>query len=208
MGPAPWMPPTNPRSQAGGANNSGCPEMVFQMMFFRWHTHEIRVLYLWILQPPIDFFNQLNLIYGSLVGICTASTCATMSAGKRHEYRWADDVSTAKPVRLSAPEYMDRLLSWVQSLLASDTIFPIGLETEYPPDFFDIVCRIFRRLLRIYAHVYRDHLELLTGLNERCHLDACLGHFLLFAIEFRLIDTRELSPLVKVIRSMAANSTS
>ena len=34
---------------------------------------------------------------------------------RQFEYLWADGVRVKKPVRLSAPEYVDRLFDWVES---------------------------------------------------------------------------------------------
>ena len=42
----------------------------------------------------------------------------------QYEYLWADGVKYKKPVRLSAPEYVDKLFDWVEAQvrqLAGDT---------------------------------------------------------------------------------------
>ena len=31
----------------------------------------------------VDFFNQINLLYGAITDICTAQSCAVMSAGTK-----------------------------------------------------------------------------------------------------------------------------
>lgn len=33
----------------------------------------------------------------------------------QYEYLWADGVKYKKPVRLSAPEYVDKLFDWVEA---------------------------------------------------------------------------------------------
>lgn len=38
----------------------------------------------------VDFFNRINLIYGTVSEYCTEATCPTMSGGSRYEYLWAD----------------------------------------------------------------------------------------------------------------------
>lgn len=38
----------------------------------------------------VDFFNRINLIYGTISEYCTEQTCPTMSGGPRFEYLWAD----------------------------------------------------------------------------------------------------------------------
>lgn len=40
---------------------------------------------------------------------------ATAAAALQYEYLWADGVKYKKPVRLSAPEYVDKLFDWVEA---------------------------------------------------------------------------------------------
>lgn len=47
-----------------------------------------------------------------------------MSAGARFEYHWQDGVNFKKPTKVSAPEYVDYLMDWVQKQLDDDAIFP------------------------------------------------------------------------------------
>lgn len=47
-----------------------------------------------------------------------------MSAGPNYEYLWADGEKIKKPIKCSAPEYMDYLMSWVQGIIDDENIFP------------------------------------------------------------------------------------
>ena len=38
----------------------------------------------------MDFFNEISLLYGTLVQFCTEESCPVMSAGAKYEYLWAD----------------------------------------------------------------------------------------------------------------------
>ena len=38
-----------------------------------------------IAPPAVDFFNQINMLYGTLFELCTSETCPTMSAGPKYE---------------------------------------------------------------------------------------------------------------------------
>jgi len=71
----------------------------------------------WLAVNTVDFFNQINLLYGSITEFCTPQTCAVMSAGPKYEYLWADGEKIKKPIKVSAPEYIDYLMTWVQSIL-------------------------------------------------------------------------------------------
>src|SRR3989338_2201666 len=67
----------------------------------------------WLAANTVDFFNQINLLYGSITEFCTNQTCPVMSAGHKYEYHWASE-KVKKPIRVSAPEYVDLLMEWVQ----------------------------------------------------------------------------------------------
>merc|ERR1711879_207824 len=64
----------------------------------------------WLAVNTVDFFNQINLLYGSVSEYCTDASCAVMSAGPKYKYWWADGEKIKKPIKCSAPEYMDYLM--------------------------------------------------------------------------------------------------
>lgn len=42
----------------------------------------------------------------------------------RYEYLWMDGEEVKKPIKCSAPEYVDYLMTWVQGKLDNEQIFP------------------------------------------------------------------------------------
>ena len=42
----------------------------------------------------------------------------------RYEYHWADGTTVKKPIKCSAPKYIDYLMTWVQEQLDDEAIFP------------------------------------------------------------------------------------
>lgn len=54
----------------------------------------------WLAVHTVDFYNQINLLYGSITDWCTKATCPIMSAGSKYEYHWADGVKVKTPVAL------------------------------------------------------------------------------------------------------------
>ena len=38
----------------------------------------------------VDFFNQINMLYGTITEFCTEEKCPIMSASAKYEYKWAD----------------------------------------------------------------------------------------------------------------------
>ena len=57
----------------------------------------------WIAVNVVDFFNRINIIYGTVCDICTDKSCPLMSGGPKFEYYWADETQK-KPLALSAPQ--------------------------------------------------------------------------------------------------------
>uniref|UniRef100_A0A7S4U8T7 Uncharacterized protein n=1 Tax=Paramoeba aestuarina TaxID=180227 RepID=A0A7S4U8T7_9EUKA len=153
----------------------------------------------WLAVNTVDFFNQVNLLYGSISEFCTEQSCPIMSAGPKYEYHWADGVEVKKPLKCSAPEYVDRLMRWIQDQLDNEKIFPSTVDIPFPKEFKLYVKNIFRRMFRVYAHIYHHHMEKINSLGEEAHLNTCFKHFYYFIEEFDLVDRREMAPLQDLI---------
>ena len=176
--------------------------------------------------PAVDFFNHLNMLYGTITEFCTPQEVRSRSMPAnprfaslnlpraltvpgdvcrpkvivrermhwrhsdrdiiRYEYLWEDGVKYKRPTKLSAPEYVDALMNWAQSLLDNEKYFPNQIGAEYwkpslrpfiallivsrlgipfPKDFRDTVRTIFRRLFRVYAHLYSNHFDQICALG-------------------------------------------
>lgn len=68
----------------------------------------------------MDFFNRINLIYGTVSEYCNETTCPTMSGGPRYEYLWADGETFKKPTPLPAPKYIEYLMDWTESQINNE----------------------------------------------------------------------------------------
>ena len=71
----------------------------------------------WLAVNTVDFFNELSMLYGTISEYCSKASCPVMQAGDSVKYLWADGVKIKKPIECSAPEYVDYLMSWVESQL-------------------------------------------------------------------------------------------
>ncbi|KAI8821068.1 Mob1/phocein [Fimicolochytrium jonesii] len=150
----------------------------------------------WIAVNTVDFYNQINLLYGCISEYCTRESCPSMTAGPRYEYLWADGITISKPIKCSASEYVEHLLAWVDTQLDDENTFPPT--DSFPPHFMPTVKKIFQRLFRFYAHAYHNHLKQLEEVGEDRHLNTCFKHFILFVTEYDLIDSKELQPLQSI----------
>ena len=43
---------------------------------------------------------------------------------QERNYHWADGTNIKKPIKCSAPKYIDYLMTWVQDQLDDETLFP------------------------------------------------------------------------------------
>merc|ERR1712070_267388 len=96
---------------------------------------------------------------------CTAHSCPKMTAGPNYEYKWADGVKYKNPTEVCAPDYVKLLMEWVQVQLDDERKFPTAPKVPFPEGFRDIVGNIFRRLFRVYAHIYFHHHERVVELT-------------------------------------------
>lgn len=81
----------------------------------------------WVAVHVVDFFNRINLIYGTISDYCTEQSCPIMSGGPKYEYRWQDEHKYRKPTALSAPQYMNLLMDWIEVQINNEDIFPTNV---------------------------------------------------------------------------------
>ncbi|NWW02019.1 MOB1A kinase, partial [Oreocharis arfaki] len=148
----------------------------------------------------------------------------------RYEYHWADGTNIKKPIKCSAPKYIDYLMTWVQDQLDDETLFPSKIGgcspvsqagpwrlshaltpaprclpgVPFPKNFMSVAKTILKRLFRVYAHIYHQHFDSVMRLQEEAHLNTSFKHFIFFVQEFNLIDRRELAPLHELIEKLGS----
>jgi len=152
----------------------------------------------WIAVNTVHFYNAANMIYGTCAEFCTNETCKQMSAG-RNEYLWKDEKNYKKPTKVSAPEYIDLLLNWVNEQISDPALFPIDENAKFPKNFMPKVKDIYKRLFRLYAHIYYSHFDKIDKIGAKAHLNTCFKHFVFFILEFKLVDDKDLAPLKNFI---------
>ncbi|RKP31939.1 hypothetical protein METBISCDRAFT_12964 [Metschnikowia bicuspidata] len=163
----------------------------------------------WLAVHVVDFYNQINMLYGTITEFCSPQTCPRMIATEEYEYLWQDTsamgiggITLKKPVSLPACEYVENLMNWIQNFFDNDNIFPSKIGAPFPQQFPSLVKTIFKRLLRIYAHIYCHHFHEISELGLQSHLNTSLKHYVLFSNEFELISRRDYGPLEDLIQTM------
>ena len=82
------------------------------------------------------------MLYGTITDFCTEDQCPIMSAGPKYEYHWADGQTVKKPIKCSAPKYIDFLMTWVQDQLDDESLFPSKIGVPFPKNFMLIGTKI------------------------------------------------------------------
>lgn len=77
-------------------------------------------------------------------------------------------------------------MSWTQSLIDNESIFPSRIGAPFPKTFQSTIKQMFKRLYRVYAHIYCHHYPLIQHLGLEPHLNTSFKHYVLFVDEFGL----------------------
>ena len=149
---------------------------------------------------------QVNMLYATLADFCTDESCPSMSAGPKYKYFWSD--GQRKPEDVSASRYVFSLMEWIQGQLDDEAVFPTKPNNPFPKSFRATVNSIFRRLFRVFAHIYHHHVEHVQALDISVHLNTSFRHFIYFVLEFQLIERKELAPLSELIASFTESKPS
>lgn len=153
----------------------------------------------WLAVSVVDFFNQLSCLFAPVSEHCTPQSCPEMTAGPGYKYYWQDSDRYKKPTMLPAPEYITNVMLMTESYINNEKYFPSDPSVPFPSDFKKIVENIFRRLFRIYAHIYHHHRDDIRAIGAEAHLNTSFRHFMFFTQEFKLIPEDQLAPLKEII---------
>jgi MOB kinase activator 1 len=152
-----------------------------------------------------EFYNETLLLFSLIEDELTPEKFPSMTAGPKFEYLWQDGVEYKHPTKLPARSYIQNLLTWVETQLNSQAVFPTDPGRKFPDDFEAVVQRIFRRLFRVYAHIYFHHWESIRAMGADAHLNTCFKQFIFFVKCFSLVPDDELAPLAELIASFVAD---
>lgn len=156
----------------------------------------------WIANHTIDFFQLISLLSIQLhvTKICTEETCPIMNNGTSSEYVWR--VGALKQ-SVPAHEYIALLLNTIEEQIYNPEIFPTE-EHRYPDDFDQITQGIFRRLFRVFTHVFTSHYDNLERRGLNATFNTIFIHFMHFSEEFNLMSPAELQPAQALLKDICS----
>ena len=167
----------------------------------------------WLSIHTVDFYNDLSLLCGTVLEFCekngiedssgekggqTKGGCHVMTAGPKYKYLWKDDGDFNSPMDMSASQYINVGLEWIDAQLDDSELFPSEGQ-PYSNNFQQTVRQIFKIFFRIYAHLYHSHFNDFVRLEVESHLNDSFRHFIFFVKEFNLLHAHELPPLQQLI---------
>ena len=154
----------------------------------------------WIVANARDFHNEVELLYSCVAADGVARFGEDEGAGfpPRFEYRWkvggGGRGGKGKATRCSSPEYVRLTLKWVPREIdecAPSATAAAGSAVGFAADCPARMCGVYKRLLRVYAIVFASHFDALRRVDAEVHFNTSLKRFLLFALEFDLVEARE-----------------
>eukprot|EP01136_Pigoraptor_vietnamica_P005721 Opistho-1_new@37725 len=154
----------------------------------------------WLATNTLAFFNHVNMYYGTIAEVCTATSCPTMTLDGKKDISWQDDKGK-KAKGLSAAQYIDFVTTYVQKQIADESVFPTKFGSQFSKEFINVVKRIFLLLFHVLGHIYTSHFHHVVALGEEAHLNTLFTHFMYFVREFQLIDEKDLAPLADLIKA-------
>jgi len=160
----------------------------------------------WLAVNTVNFFNAASLIFGTVSQYCTRSSCPIMAAGKA-EYLWRDTNNPLyqKPTRLPAPDYIDLMMTDIDATITDPDIFPVDNDARFPRNFLSIIRNIYKRLFRLYAHLYCAHHDRIRAIGASAHLNTSFKHLIYFIRQHQLVTQTEMQPLDKLIQKLLQN---
>ena len=80
----------------------------------------------WLAFHLIEFYHEISLLCKIIrPKFCTKKTCTRMNASSKTEYYWADDKNYKDPKMVTAPEYIDFLMEYIETTINDRNIFPV-----------------------------------------------------------------------------------
>ncbi|CCE62805.1 hypothetical protein TPHA_0D01650 [Tetrapisispora phaffii CBS 4417] len=156
----------------------------------------------WLAVHCVDFYNQINMLYGTITEFCSPQSCPRMIATNEYEYLWSFQ-KDQPPVSVSAPKYVEVLMKWCQDQFDDETFFPSKTSGTFPNRFIQkVAIPILRRLFRVYAHIYCHHFNEILELNLQTVLNTSFRHFCLFVQEFQLLRPSDFGPLLELVNEL------
>lgn len=154
----------------------------------------------WLALHTIGFFEHINLLYGTVSEFCNLSSCPDMLGPGPRLYMWLDE--KGKKSKLSAPQYVDYVMTYVQKTVNDETLFPTKHGHEFPANFDQILRKIQKLLFHVVAHIYHSHFREIVLLGLHAHLNSIFAHIIEFDLRHNVLEDKETEVLQDLIHAL------
>ena len=72
-------------------------------------------------------------------------------------------------------------------------------DVKFPRNYLSVVKSIYKRLFRLYAHIYCGHIDRIRSIGASAHLNTTFKHLVYFILEHDLVSKTEMQPLERLI---------
>lgn len=116
---------------------------------------------------------------------------------------WCDGITFVNPISIPARTYMKFCLLWSQKQLKDPAIIASTPNAHYSANSISTWKMMYRRLLRVYAHLYINHKDDFDKIGSLGQVLQCMiRRFLLYGIESGLASKRELLPVKGILKKI------
>jgi len=154
----------------------------------------------WLALHTIGFFEHINLLYGTVSEFCNLTTCPDMIGPGPRTYLWLDE--KGKKNKLSAPQYVDYVMTYVQKVVNDESTFPTKHGNEFPSQFDQVLRKVQKLLFHVVAHLYHSHFREIVLLGLHAHLNSIFAHLIEFNMCHQLIEEKETEVLQDLVLAL------
>jgi len=154
----------------------------------------------WHALHTIGFFEHINLLYGTISEFCNLSSCPEMLGPGPRLYMWLDD--KGKKSKISAPQYVDYVMTYVQKVVNDEATFPTKHGNEFPSNFDQVLKKIQKLLFHVVAHIYHSHFREIVLLGLHAHLNSIFAHIIEYNLFYHTIEEKETEVLQDLIHAL------
>merc|ERR1711962_657414 len=123
-----------------------------------------------------------------------------MTGPGQRMYMWVDE--KGKKSKLSAPQYVDYVMTYVQKTVNDETLFPTKHGHEFPPNFDQILRKVQKLLFHVVAHIYHSHFREIVLLGLHAHLNSIFAHIIEYNFFYHIIEEKEIEVLQDLVHAL------
>lgn len=154
----------------------------------------------WHALHTIGFFEHINLLYGTVSEFCNLTSCPEMIGPGPRVYMWLDD--RGKKSKLSAPQYVDYVMTYVQKTVNDETVFPTKHGNDFPANFETVLKRVQKLLFHVVAHIYHSHFREIVLLGLHAHLNSIFAHIIEYNFFYHILEDKEVEVLQDLVKAL------